>query len=150
MIKITGGNRRGALVIYDDLGSLFNLFPHETVLFGEDMRTARGTLDVNGRQGIYVASQEGTRRHQERGENKERRRTWHVYVCTRQVIKDCSTFVSVQYQGKWGTQLCLFHFAESTFDKLFSSHPSWCMTCLVYCFPCIDLFIYLFIFVWDI
>jgi hypothetical protein len=25
----------------------------------------------------------------------------------------------------------------------FSSHPSWCMTCLVYCFPCIDfLFIY--------
>jgi hypothetical protein len=70
MIKITGGNRRGALVIYDGLGSLCNLFPHETVLFGEYMRTARGTLNVNGRQGIYVASQEGTRRHPERGEKQ--------------------------------------------------------------------------------
>ncbi|KAJ6880596.1 hypothetical protein NC652_033816 [Populus alba x Populus x berolinensis] len=69
MIKITGGNRRGALVIDDGLGSLFNLFPHETVLFG-DTCTARVTRVKHGRQGIYVASQEGTRRHQERGEKQ--------------------------------------------------------------------------------
>jgi len=89
MIKITGGNRRGALVIYDGLGSLCNLFPHETVLFGEYMHGKRNTKrkwkaghlrGISGRDTSAPGEGRKTRKEGERGMSMFVRDKWSKIV----------------------------------------------------------------------